>query len=151
MWSRKQILGVLPSLSSKVVCNSEFTVQRTSMKIIFFSGNSNEFGVLLTHHENFKFHQHHMNRDGSTSWFRCSKMKADGCQGRATVTRSLTDPDDPGSPVTFALRDVSTPEHHGQWHKPDRGGILADKLLVQMKAEVERDPTMPVGKKEYFN
>ena len=67
------------------------------------------------------------------------------------MTRSLTDLDDPSSPVTFALKDVSTPEHHGQWHKPDKGGILADKLLVEMKLEVERDPTIQVGENKYCN
>ena len=137
--------GIIEFSFLKTGTNSFFSEIKGTCKYIFLAGKSEDEGVLLTHGGNFKYHRHGPNRDGGTVWYVCSMKKSTGCQGRATVRRTLRDPEDPTT-VNHVLAQVSTPEYHGHWHRPQRGTIFANKLLTEMKLEVQKDPTKSVGK-----
>ena len=43
------------------------------------------------------------------------------------------------------LVEVASPEHHARFHVPDQAGVLADHVMVWIKAAIDKDPTAPVG------
>ena len=43
------------------------------------------------------------------------------------------------------LVEVATPEHHARFHDPDPAGVLADHVMVWIKADIDKDPTAPEG------
>ena len=50
--------------------------------------------------------------------------------------------------TSYTLCDISTPYHHGEFHKPDTASNVADQLLVRMKKEVEKNPIASVARAE---
>ena len=94
----------------------------------YYSGKSYDKGVLLTHEDSYKFYKAGSNKTGSTHWYVCAEKRA-GCPARATV-RCQEDGD-------HVLADVSTPDHHS--HQPTKDTIYTEKLLVQIKPQIEKD------------
>ena len=64
--------------------------------------------------------------------YNCALKKKYGCTARASVSSETEEP-------SFTLCDISTPYHHGEFHKPDTASNVADQLLVRMKREVEKN------------
>ena len=96
----------------------------------------------------FKFTKNNSSKDGRTWWYTCSRKAINGCSARAIVERTeVVDERGVLLSVNNRLVDVATPEAHARFHAPDNAAIIADKVMAQMKTEIEKDPTIPVGKR----
>ena len=100
------------------------------ISIIYSTGKSYDIGVLLTHEDSYKFHKAGSNKSGSTHWYVCAEKRT-GCPARATVRRHEAGDNH------HVLADVSTPDHHS--HEPTKDSIYTEKLLVQIKPQIEKD------------
>ena len=96
-------------------------------------------------HNMFKFTKNKSSRDLKTWWYCCSHKASHGCTARAIVYRNEVEGVDSTIEVQNTLIDVSTPELHAKYHVPDQAGVLADHVMVWVKAAIDKDPTAPVG------
>ena len=107
-----------------------------------FLGKSSREGVLvLITHNVFKFNKNNSSRDQKTWWYTCSEKASRGCTARAIVARLKWR----RRVEVNTLVEVASPEQHARFHVPDQAGVLADHVMVWIKAAIDKDPTAPVG------
>ena len=114
------------------------------VKSLHYWFQEREEGVLITHNM-FKFTKNNSSRDLKTWWYSCSHKASHGCTARAIIYRNEVEGVDGTIEVQNTLIDVSTPELHAKYHVPDQAGVLADHVMVWVKAAIDKDPTAPVG------
>ena len=94
--------------------------------------------------------QYHRNQTGKKAdYYVCSKTPKNGCKGRAVVQRIEKFDEETGRIVTQKrLVAVTKPEVHARVHSSENSAIIACSLVVQMKEEVARNPSMKLGERE---
>ena len=93
----------------------------------------------------FKFTKNNTSRDLKTRWYSCSHKASHGCKARAIIYRNAVKGEDGTTNIENTLIEVSTPLLHAKFHIPDQAGVLADHVMVWVKAAIDKDPTAPVG------
>ena len=96
-------------------------------------------------HGMFKFTKNNSSKDGRTWWYTCARKAVNGCSARAIIERMESVDENGVTSVQNKLVDVATPETHARFHAPDNAAIIADKVMMEMKKEIEKDLTIPVG------
>ena len=93
----------------------------------------------------FKFTKNNTSRDLKTWWYSCSDKASHGCKARAIIHRNEVEGEDGTTKIKNTLIEGSTPELHAKYHIPDQAGVLADHVMVWVKAAIDKDQTAPVG------
>ena len=93
----------------------------------------------------FKYTKNNYSRNQKTWWYACSFKSTDGCTAKAHIEREEFVGEDGELYVRNTMTQVSTPEVHADYHVPDQAAVIADHVMVDIKAVIDKDPTAPVG------
>ena len=112
-----------------------------------FVKNGKSKNGILTIDDIWRYHYTNKSRKGDTEWYNCINKKKNSCGASVTVVLAMSDEDN--TETRHVIKWPKNPfDEHADTCIPDKGRVLADKMMNEMKAAVESDPSIPLAKQK---